>query len=162
MKISIGSDHAGFLYKEAIIAHLNKAGHDVTDYGTHSADSTDYPLYVIPAAEAVARKEVDRGIVLGGSGNGEAIAANKVKGVRCALCWSHETAELCRRHNNANVISIGERTIPLTLALEIVDIWLQTPFESGRHERRVAELAAYEDGAGVSGMVALLERKTTL
>ncbi len=162
MKISIGSDHAGFAYKEAIITHLKTKGHTVVDFGCASAESTDYPLFVIPAAEAVAHGDTERGIVLGGSGNGEAIAANKVKGVRCALCWSHETAELSRRHNNANVLSIGERMIPLPLALEIVDIWLATPFEGGRHARRLAELDCYEAGGGVKGMVAVLERKTTL
>ena len=162
MKISIGSDHAGFEYKEAIIAHLKKAGHEVVDYGTESADSTDYPLFIIPAAEAVARKETERAIVIGGSGNGEAIAANKVKGIRCALCWSHETAELGRRHNNANALSIGQRMIPLDLALEIVDIWLATPFDGGRHARRVTELDSYEAGGGHSGMLAVFERKTNL
>jgi len=162
VKISIGSDHAGFAYKEAIIAHLRKSGHQVTDFGTCSSESTDYPIFVIPAAEAVVRGEVDRAIVLGGSGNGEAIAANKVKGIRCALCWSHETAELSRRHNNANTLSIGERMIPLELALEIVDIWLATPFDEGRHSRRIQELDCYEAGGGVKGMVAVLERKTTL
>jgi ribose 5-phosphate isomerase B len=110
----------------------------------------------------VARGETERGIVLGGSGNGEAIASNKVKGVRCALCWTHETAELSRRHNNSNVLSIGERMIPLELALEIVDIWLTTPFDGGRHARRISELDCYEAGGGISGMVAVLERKTTL
>ena len=162
MKISIGSDHAGFEYKEAIIAHLKKAGHEVVDYGTDSSDSTDYPLFIIPAAEAVVRKETERAIVVGGSGNGEAIAANKVKGIRCALCWSHETAEFGRRHNNANALSIGQRMIPLELALEIVDIWLATPFDGGRHARRVAELDCYEAGGGHSGMLAVFERKTNL
>jgi ribose 5-phosphate isomerase B len=162
MKISIGSDHAGFEYKEAIIAHLKNAGHEVVDFGTYSSDSTDYPLYVIPAAEAVVRKEVDFGIVLGGSGNGEAIAANKVRGVRCGLCWNHETARLNRQHNNGNVLSLGQRMIPLTLALEIVDIWLNTPFEGGRHERRVAELDAYEAGGSHKGMMAVFERKSSL
>ncbi len=162
MKISIGSDHAGFAYKEAITAHLKANGHTVVDFGCATPESTDYPVFVIPAAEAVVRGEADRGIVLGGSGNGEAIAANKVKGVRCALCWTHETAELSRRHNNANVLSIGERMIPLELALEIVDIWLATPFDGGRHARRVAELDCYEAGGGVKGMVAVLERKTSL
>jgi ribose 5-phosphate isomerase B len=162
MKISIGSDHAGFEYKEAIIAHLKKAGHEVVDYGTDSSESTDYPLFIIPAAEAVARKETERAIVVGGSGNGEAIAANKVKGIRCALCWSHETAEFGRRHNNANALSIGQRMIPLELALEIVDIWLATPFDGGRHARRVAELDCYEAGGGHSGMLAVFERKTNL
>ncbi|PAZ01447.1 MAG: ribose-5-phosphate isomerase [Spartobacteria bacterium AMD-G4] len=162
MKISIGSDHAGFEYKEAIIAHLKKAGHEVVDYGTDSSESTDYPLFIIPAAEAVVRKETERAIVVGGSGNGEAIAANKVKGIRCALCWSHETAEFGRRHNNANALSIGQRMIPLELALEIVDIWLATPFDGGRHARRVAELDCYEAGGGHSGMLAVFERKTNL
>jgi ribose 5-phosphate isomerase B len=154
MKISIGSDHAGFEYKQRIIAHLKAAGHEVTDHGTHSPDSTDYPLFIIPAAEAVARGEAERGIVLGGSGNGEAIAANKVKGIRCALCWNDETAELSRRHNNSNVLSIGQRMISIEIALQILDIWLKTPFEGGRHARRVSELDAYESGAGVAGMKA--------
>ncbi len=154
MKISIGSDHAGFEYKERMIAQLKAAGHEVTDHGTHSAESTDYPLYIIPAAEAVARGEAERGIVLGGSGNGEAMAANKVKGVRCALCWNDETAELSRRHNNANVLSIGQRMISIEIALQILDIWLKTPFEGGRHARRIKELDVYESGAGVAGMKA--------
>lgn len=162
MKISIGSDHAGFAYKEAIIAHLKAKGHTILDFGCASTESTDYPVFVIPAAEAVVRGESARAIVLGGSGNGEAIAANKVKGIRCALCWTHETAELSRRHNNANALSIGERMIPLELALEIVDIWLDTPFDGGRHARRLTELDCYEAGGGVTGMVAVLERKTTL
>lgn len=146
MKISIGSDHAGFTYKQAIIAHLQSQGHEVLDCGTHSTESTDYPLFIIPAAEAVAQGRTERGIVLGGSGNGEAMAANKVKGVRCALCWNDETAELSRRHNNSNVLSIGERMISLDIALRIVDIWLATPFDGGRHERRIAELSRYENG----------------
>jgi ribose 5-phosphate isomerase B len=146
MKIAIGSDHAGYTYRLAIIAHLKTLGHEVKDFGTFSPDSTDYPLWIIPTAEAVARGEAERGIVLGGSGNGEAIAANKVKGIRCSLCWSEETATLGRKHNNANVLSIGERMIPLDLALRIVDIWLETPFEGGRHENRIAEMARYEAG----------------
>lgn len=150
MKISIGSDHAGFEYKQRIIEHLRAAGHEVTDHGTNSPDSTDYPLFIIPAAEAVARGEAERGIVLGGSGNGEAIAANKVKGIRCALCWNDETAELSRRHNNANVLSIGQRMISLEIALRLVDIWLATPFEGGRHERRITELAQYESGRPIA------------
>jgi len=146
MKIAIGSDHAGYNYRLAIIDHLKGLGHDVQDFGTFSPESTDYPLWIIPTAEAVVRGEAERGIVLGGSGNGEAIAANTVKGVRCSLCWSEETAKLGRQHNNANVLSIGERMIPLELALKIVDIWLDTEFEGGRHENRVAELARYEAG----------------
>jgi len=152
LKISIGSDHAGFEYKERFIEHLKAAGHEVVDHGTYSAESTDYPLFIIPAAEAVARGEAERGIVLGGSGNGEAIAANKVNGIRCALCWNDETAELSRLHNNANVLSIGQRMVSIEIALQILDIWLKTPFEGGRHARRVCELDVYEEGRGVEGM----------
>jgi ribose 5-phosphate isomerase B len=146
MKIAIGSDHAGFNYKQTIIEHLKKMGHEVIDFGTHSVDSTDYPLWIIPTAEAVVRGEAELGIVLGGSGNGEAIAANKVKGVRCGLCWSDETAELCRQHNNANVLSLGQRMISIEIAFRIVDIFLQSSFEGGRHTRRIEELARYEAG----------------
>ncbi len=137
MKIGIGSDHAGFQYKEKIKSLLLDAGHQVVDFGTDSEEPVDYPVYIHPVAEAVAQAEVERGIVLGGSGNGEAIAANRVKGVRCALCWSVETARLGRQHNNANVISIGQRMISEELALEIVKVWLETPFEGGRHQRRI-------------------------
>lgn len=146
MKISIGSDHAGFEYKGRIIEHLKSLGHDVIDVGTHSHESTDYPLWIIPAAEAVARGDADLGIVLGGSGNGEAMAANKVKGVRCALGWCDETAELGRRHNNANVLSIGQRLTSIEVALNLVDIFLKTPFDGGRHALRLAELDRYEAG----------------
>src|SRR5580692_2272888 len=140
MKISIGSDHAGFEYKEKIKALLQSLGHEVRDFGTHSDAPVDYPLYIRPAAQAVASGECERGIVLGGSGNGEAMVANKVRGVRCALCWSLETARLGREHNDANVISIGQRMIPEDLALEIVKLWLVTPFAGGRHARRIAEI----------------------
>ena len=146
MKISIGSDHAGFDYKQRLVEWLRAAGHDVIDCGTDSPESTDYPLWVIPAAEAVIKGISERGIVLGGSGNGEAIAANKVKGVRCALCWNTETAELSRRHNNANVLSIGQRMISFEIVLDIVRIWLETPFDGGRHAKRVSELDDYERG----------------
>ncbi|WP_038162031.1 ribose 5-phosphate isomerase B [Verrucomicrobium sp. BvORR106] len=137
MKISIGSDHAGFAYKEKIKTFLQSLGHEVLDFGTYSADPVDYPTYVRPAAEAVAKGEADRGIVLGGSGNGEAIVANKVRGVRCSLCWSHDTARWAREHNDANVLAIGERTISPELTLEIVKIWLETEFTAGRHLARV-------------------------
>ena len=137
MKIAIGSDHAGFQYKEKIGEMLRSLGHDVRDFGTHSEEPVDYPLFIRPVAEAVARGECERGIVLGGSGNGEAMAANRVKGVRCALCWNLESARLGRQHNNANVISIGQRMMPLETALEIVRVWLATPFEGGRHQRRI-------------------------
>ena len=140
MKIAISSDHAGFEYKEKIKVLLDGLGHEVTDFGTISTEPVDYPLFIRPTAEAVASGECERGIVLGGSGNGEAIVANKVRGVRCALCWSLETARLAREHNDSNVLSLGERMIPEELALEIVKVWLVTPFAGGRHARRIAEI----------------------
>ena len=137
MKIAIGSDHAGFEYKEQIRAFLQKAGHTVTDFGTHSNASVDYPLFIRPVAQAVARGEFERGVVLGGSGNGEAIVANRTKGIRCALCWNLESARLARQHNDANVLSLGQRMMSLETALEIVRVWLETPFDGGRHQRRI-------------------------
>jgi ribose 5-phosphate isomerase B len=137
MIIAIGSDHAGFQYKEKIKHFLEGQGHQVTDFGTHSAEPVDYPLFIRPVAEAVARGQADRGIVLGGSGNGEAITANRVKGIRCALCWNAESARLGRQHNDANVLSLGQRMVSLETALQIVQIWLETPFEGGRHQRRI-------------------------
>ena len=137
MKIAIGSDHAGYRYKQRIIQHLTELGHAVRDVGTHSEESCDYPLFIRPVALAVADGECDRGIVLGGSGNGEAMAANRVPGVRCALCWDARTAALAREHNDANVISMGQRLISIETALAIVDTWLATPFEGGRHVRRI-------------------------
>jgi ribose 5-phosphate isomerase B len=142
MKIAIGSDHAGFRYKERIRAHLTSLGHQVRDFGTFGPETVDYPLYIRPVAEAVARGEFERGIVLGGSGNGEAIVANRVRGVRCALCWNVESARLGRAHNDANVISLGERMIPEDQVLPIVDMWLATPFDGGRHAARIAEIDA--------------------
>ena len=142
MKISLGCDHAGYSYKERIKTYLTGLGHEVRDFGTFSPEMTDYPLFVRPAAEAVARGECERGIVLGGSGNGEAIVANKVKGVRCALCWNEATAKASRQHNDANVLSIGERMISVETALMVVRIFLETPFDpaagGGRHARRIA------------------------
>ncbi|MDQ3198203.1 MAG: ribose 5-phosphate isomerase B [Verrucomicrobiota bacterium] len=140
MKIALGSDHAGFRYKEKIKELLTSLGHEVKDCGTSSEAPVDYPKFIVPAAEAVARGECERAIVLGGSGNGEAMAANKVHKVRCALCWNEETARLSRQHNDANVLSLGERMIPEALALQIVRIWLTTDFEGGRHAARVAQL----------------------
>ena len=142
MKIALGSDHAGFHYKEKVKELLTSLGHEVKDFGTFSEEPVDYPLFIRPAAEAVARGEAERGIVFGGSGNGEAMAANKVKGIRCGLCWNEQSARLSRQHNDANVLSIGERMIPEQLALEIVRVWLETPFEGGRHIRRIEELNA--------------------
>lgn len=137
MKIAIGSDHAGFAYKEQIKTLLASLGHEVRDFGTDSESPVDYPTFIRPAAEAVARGECNRGIVLGGSGNGEAIVANKVRGIRCALCWSLDTARWSREHNDSNVLAIGERTIPVELALDIVRVWLTTPFAGGRHAPRI-------------------------
>lgn len=145
MKIALGSDHAGYAYKEKIKTHLLAQGHEVEDFGTYGPEPVDYPAYIRPAAEAVAQGQCDRGIVLGGSGNGEAIVANKVHGVRCALCWSHDTARWAREHNDANVLAIGERTVSPELALEIVDIWLTTAFTAGRH---LARVLAIEPQAG--------------
>lgn len=142
MKIAIGSDHAGFKYKQVLIEHLGNSGHEVTDFGTDSDESCDYPDFIRPTAEAVVEGCCEAGIVLGGSGNGEAIAANKVKGVRCALCWNEYTAQMCREHNNANVISIGERTVSPETAVKIVDTWLASTFEGGRHQRRIEKLEA--------------------
>ena len=140
MKIALASDHAGFEYKQAIHAWLTAHGHEVKDFGTFSTERVDYPDFIRPAAEAVARGECERGIVLGGSGNGEAMAANKVHGVRCALGWSEDTARLSREHNDANVLSLGQRTIPRDLALRLVEIWLATPFEGGRHVARIRKI----------------------
>jgi ribose 5-phosphate isomerase B len=142
MKISLGTDHAGFRYKEKVKALLAELGHDVKDFGTFSEETVDYPVFIRPAAEAVARGECDRGIVFGGSGNGEAMAANKVRGVRCALCWNEEVARLSRQHNDANVLSLGQRVIEEDLAFKIVRVWLDTAFEGGRHEKRVEQLNA--------------------
>jgi len=138
VRIAIGSDHAGFTYKEKIKLLLAALGHSVQDFGTSNTEPVDYPLFIRPVAEAVAKGEAERGIVLGGSGNGEAMVANKVRGVRCALCWSVETARLAREHNDSNVLSLGQRMIPEELALEIVRVWLATPFAGGRHARRIA------------------------
>ena len=137
MNIALGTDHAGFVYKEAIKAMLIDKGHTVKDFGTNSNESVDYPLFISPAAESVAGGECERGIVLGGSGNGEAMCANKVKGIRCALCWNVETANLSRAHNDANMLSLGQRMISEETALEIVNEWLDVPFDGGRHAMRV-------------------------
>ncbi|HJT81751.1 MAG TPA: ribose 5-phosphate isomerase B [Chthoniobacterales bacterium] len=140
MKIALGSDHAGFRYKEKVKALVQELGHEPKDFGTFSDDPVDYPTFIRPAAEAVVRGECDRGIVFGGSGNGEAMAANKVRGVRCGLAWNEESARLSRQHNDANVLSIGERMISEDLLVKIVKIWLDTPFEGGRHQKRIEAL----------------------
>jgi ribose 5-phosphate isomerase B len=139
-RIAVGSDHAGYRYKTIIVKMLEAAGHNVTDMGTHSEESVDYPLFIRPVAESVARGEHERGIVLGGSGNGEAIVANRVRGVRCSLCWNVESARLGRAHNDANVLSLGERMMTEEDMKEIVHMWLHTPFDGGRHERRIRQI----------------------
>jgi ribose 5-phosphate isomerase B len=138
VRIAIGSDHAGFRYKERLRQALGEEGHEVTDFGTDSEAPVDYPLVIRPLAQAVAAGRYDRGIILGGSGNGEAIVANRVRGIRCTLCWNVESARLAREHNDANVLSLGERLIAAEQLLPIVRVWLTTPFEGGRHARRVA------------------------
>ncbi len=140
MKIAIGSDHAGFEYKERIRQHLAQAGHQVQDMGTFSPEPCDYPKFVRPVALAVAAGQADRGIVLGGSGNGEAMVSNRIKTVRCALCWDLRSVRLARQHNDANVLSLGQRMISIEAALEIVDLFLTTPFEGGRHIDRIREI----------------------
>ncbi len=140
--IAIGSDHAGFAYKEALKAMLLAAGHTVRDFGTYSDASCDYPDFIRPVAEAVARGEFQRGIVLGGSGNGEAIVANRVKGIRCGVVWSEQVAIWNRSHNDANVISLGQRTVSEAEALHLVKVWLATEFEGGRHLTRINKIDA--------------------
>lgn len=140
MRIAIGSDHAGIRYKAILVGWLRQQGHSVTDFGTDSPDPVDYPLIVRPLAIAVAGGEYERGIVLGGSGNGEAMAANRVRGIRCAVCWNVESARLARQHNDANMLALGERLIAPAELLPIVETWLATAFEGGRHLRRIALL----------------------
>lgn len=143
MKIAIGSDHAGYKYKQLIIAYLAGLGHEMVDFGTHSEESCNYADFIIPAVRAVAAGECERGIVLGGSGNGEAIAANKIKHIRCALCWDNRSARLSREHNDANVMSIGQRMVSIEQVYEMLDIWLSTAFEGGRHQKRIEQLEAF-------------------
>ena len=140
MKIALGSDHAGFAYKEKVKALLISLGHEVKDFGTDSEKPVAYPLFIRPAAQAVASGACERAIVFGGSGNGEAMVANKVKGVRCVYVWNSQTAELGRKHNDANVMAIGQRMISEYIALECVRIFLDTPFEGGRHIERIREI----------------------
>lgn len=140
LKIAIASDHAGFEYKQMISRFLEDLGHIVVDFGTKSVESCDYPDFIGPAVRSLSTGIVDRCIVLGGSGNGEAIVANRFGGVRCALCWSKETAVWGRSHNNANCLAIGARTIDERLCLQIVDLWLNTEFEGGRHIRRIEKI----------------------
>jgi ribose 5-phosphate isomerase B len=138
--VAIGSDHAGFAYKEAIKVMLLAEGHTVRDLGTYSDAPCDYPDFIRPVAQAVARGEFERGIVLGGSGNGEAIVANRIPGVRCGLCWNEQVAIWNRAHNDANCLSLGQRTISEAEALHLVKIWLAAEFEGGRHLARIKKI----------------------
>jgi ribose 5-phosphate isomerase B len=146
VRISLGSDHAGFALKQELIAWLRAEGHDVTDHGTDSSAPVDYPAFCAAAARAVVRDEADRAIVLGGSGQGEQIAANKVDGIRAAVCHDLFSARLSRQHNDANVLSLGARIVATEYAKEIVGVWLATPFEGGRHVPRIEQIAAIERG----------------
>jgi len=135
--VALGTDHAGYELKEIVKTHLDNKGLTVQDFGAHSNEQCDYPTFCRPAAEAVAVGDADVGIVFGGSGNGEQMVANKVKGIRCALCWNESTATLAKEHNNANVISLGARQVTEEMALKIVDAWLVATFEGGRHLNRI-------------------------
>lgn len=146
MKIALGCDHAGFRYKELLKAALERRGHTCHDFGTFSSESTDYPRFVRPAALAVASGECERGIVLGGSGNGEAIVANRIPGIRCTIAWDVESARLGRAHNDSNVLSIGERMVSEEMLDTILDTWLDTPFDGGRHAKRIAMIDAPPEG----------------
>ena len=140
MKIAVGSDHAAYELKEAIKEKLTAEGHEILDMGTDSTESVDYPKYGHAVGRAVAAGDAERGIAVCGSGIGISIACNKVPGIRAALCTSVEMAEMCRRHNNANVICMGARMIPQELAFDMIDTWMTTDFEGGKHERRINEL----------------------
>lgn len=148
MRIAIGADHAGYHLKQHLLATLETLGHEAVDFGTDSTDSIDYPPIMQAVARAVASGDADRGIVLGGSGQGEQMAANKVRGVRAALCNDLYTARMSREHNDANVLAMGARIVAPGLADEILELWLTTPFEGGRHERRVNGIHAIEDTDG--------------
>jgi len=144
MRVAIASDHAGYRLKSVVVAHLGDAGHEVLDLGTDSEEPVDYPPLCAAAGRAVVEGRADLGIVIGGSGQGEQIAANKVNGVRAALCHDEFTARLARQHNNANVLSMGGRVVAEHFALLIVDLFLATEFEGGRHQARIEQLAAIE------------------
>lgn len=144
-RIAFGSDHAGYELKQHLIERLAGLGHEIIDHGTSSTESVDYPAYCAAAARSVRDGEADVGIVLGGSGQGEQLAANKVRGARAALCNCLYTARMAREHNDANVLSMGARVIGVGLAEAIVDVFLSTPFEGGRHQRRVDQLTALEE-----------------
>ena len=139
-KIALGTDHAGYQMKEVVKAHLKKKGYEVIDFGTDSEEAFDYPDYCRPAAESVAKGDCDYGLVFGGSGNGEAMVANKVVGIRCGVCWNVENARLTKEHNNANVIAIGGRMVSEKEGTKIVDAWLNAEFQGGRHQKRIDKI----------------------
>ena len=149
MRIAIGADHAGFALKQHLIGTLGQLGHDVVDLGTHNEEPVDYPLICAEVGRLVAERRTERGLVVGGSGQGEQMAANKVPGVRAALCNDLYTARVSRQHNDANVLAMGGRIVGFGLADEIVTLWLATPFEGGRHQRRIDQIAAIEKSAGM-------------
>ena len=144
MRIALGADHAGYGLKGIVLAHLEGAGHEVIDHGTDSEESVDYPSFCAAAARSVVRGEADLAVVFGGSGQGEQIAANKVRGARAALCYNELTARLARQHNDANVLALGARILGTELALSVVDAFLGADFEGGRHARRVDQLSDIE------------------
>ena len=151
MRVHIGSDHAGLELKNSLVEHLKSSGHDVIDHGPHEYDALDdYPVFCIPAAQAVANESGSFGIVLGGSGNGEQMAANKVKAIRAALVWSVETAKLAREHNDANVIAIGGRMHSIDVCKELIDVFLATPFSNDeRHVRRIGQVSKFENKGSI-------------
>ena len=136
-KIALASDHAGYEYKELVRSYLENQSFEILDFGTDSDDSVDYPVYIKPAAQAVATEKVDLGIIFGGSGNGEAMVANKFPGIRCAVVWDLRSAELAKKHNNANMLSLGQRLIDKDQLLPIIQMWLDSVFEEGRHRKRI-------------------------
>ncbi len=146
MRIAVGADHAGFPLKEELKGFLETEGHQVIDVGTDSTEPVDYPAFCAAVARSVADGRAERGIVLGGSGQGEQIVANKIDGIRASLCHDLYTARLAREHNDANVLGMGARVIAPTYAKEIVRLWLATPFEGGRHEARIEQIAMIERG----------------
>jgi ribose 5-phosphate isomerase B len=150
VRVAIGSDHAGFRLKEALARHLKELGHDALDLGTDSEEPTDYPQICAAVGRAVRDGRADRGVVLGGSGQGEQIAANKIRGVRAALCHDLYTARMSRKHNDANVLSMGARVVAPGLAREILEAWLDAAFQGGRHERRVRQIEDIEREEGTA------------
>ena len=139
-RIALATDHAGYRLKEKVKAHLTASGYRVVDFGTDSDEPVDYPDFIRPAAESVAKGDCDLGIIFGGSGNGEAMVANKIRGVRCAVCWNEQSALLAKEHNNANVISLGARMVTEGEGTAIVDAWLNAEFLGGRHQKRIEKI----------------------